>query len=191
MASRAKQERIVPWRIGVHCQRFFRSRVASGWFEVGRDSGPSGGQVGNSRVTEDLAEKIARIHQAQANRFEAGKKGTIQVANDKTEPNGWVRRVGWDDHLSGLDPDRLRNAAGPIQGDEAVLQGMCDSLDRVLDQAWATTVPMTVGMPALFEVERKEVDVKPNRPFDSRLEDDTWARYKDVWRKMMCQTCVL
>lgn len=27
----------VPWTTGVHCQRFFRSREASSWFEVGRD----------------------------------------------------------------------------------------------------------------------------------------------------------
>ncbi|KAH6959552.1 hypothetical protein BKA56DRAFT_701691 [Ilyonectria sp. MPI-CAGE-AT-0026] len=26
----------VPWRTGVQCQRFFRTRVASSWFEVGR-----------------------------------------------------------------------------------------------------------------------------------------------------------
>ncbi|KAH7109378.1 hypothetical protein B0J13DRAFT_422463, partial [Dactylonectria estremocensis] len=95
-------------------------------------------------------------------------------------------RVGWAAHLSGWDPDRLRESAGAVREDEAVLQRMCDILDRGLDQARATSVPMKVGRPVLFDVERKEVNVKPSRPFDSRLEDDTWARYKDVWRKMVC-----
>lgn len=39
--------------------------------------------------------------------------------------------------------------------------------------------------PALFEIQRKEVHVKPSRPFDSRLEDDTWTRYKDVMKQLM------
>ncbi|OAQ58446.1 hypothetical protein VFPPC_11576 [Pochonia chlamydosporia 170] len=30
----------VPWREGVHCQRFFPTRCASGWFEVGRKAIP-------------------------------------------------------------------------------------------------------------------------------------------------------
>ncbi|KAJ0127297.1 Af291909-2recq family helicase [Fusarium oxysporum f. sp. albedinis] len=34
VAKRAKQERQVPWRTGVYCQRFFPGRAASRWFEV-------------------------------------------------------------------------------------------------------------------------------------------------------------
>lgn len=43
-----------------------------------------------------------------------------------------------------------------------------------------------VGPPALFEVQRKEIHVKPNRPFDNRMEEDSWARYKDVWGQLLC-----
>ncbi|KAH6986727.1 hypothetical protein EDB80DRAFT_731906 [Ilyonectria destructans] len=43
------KERIVPWRTCVRCQRFFRSRVASGWFEVGRGTHADGGQNGKPR----------------------------------------------------------------------------------------------------------------------------------------------
>ncbi|KAK3896635.1 hypothetical protein C8A05DRAFT_20434 [Staphylotrichum tortipilum] len=39
VVKRAKEERAVPWTTGVRCQRFFRSRAASGWFEVGRVAG--------------------------------------------------------------------------------------------------------------------------------------------------------
>ncbi|KAK4158610.1 hypothetical protein QBC43DRAFT_348513 [Cladorrhinum sp. PSN259] len=51
-----------PWRSDVPCQRFFPSRRASGWFEVG-----------------------------------------------KAEPNPWLRRVGWAEHLTGFDPHILRH----------------------------------------------------------------------------------
>jgi len=36
VAARAREERQLPWATGIQCQRFFRSRVASSWFEVGR-----------------------------------------------------------------------------------------------------------------------------------------------------------
>ncbi|KAF6815375.1 hypothetical protein CMUS01_12464 [Colletotrichum musicola] len=50
-------------------------------------------------------------------------------------------------------------------------------------RAWAVSSPNVVGHAVLFEVQRKEADVKPARPFDSRLEDDIWARYKELWDK--------
>ncbi|GJC88126.1 hypothetical protein ColLi_10964 [Colletotrichum liriopes] len=59
-------------------------------------------------------------------------------------------------------------------------------VDSVLDQSRAISAPNTVGHAVLFEVQRKEVHVKPPRPFDNRIEDDTWARYKEVWRKLVC-----
>jgi hypothetical protein len=39
VVKRAKGERQVPWKTGARCQRFFPNHAASGWFEVGRDSG--------------------------------------------------------------------------------------------------------------------------------------------------------
>ncbi|KAF5483092.1 hypothetical protein CGCA056_v015150 [Colletotrichum aenigma] len=58
--------------------------------------------------------------------------------------------------------------------------------DRVLDQARATSAPNTVGLAVLFEAQRTEAHVKPRRPFDNRMEDDTWARYKGVWLCLLC-----
>ncbi|KAK4232749.1 hypothetical protein C8A03DRAFT_39626, partial [Achaetomium macrosporum] len=75
----------------------------------------------------------------------------------------------------------LREAVGPLGEGEAdgVLRRMCSSLDRVMDRARAATAAMPGGHAALFEINRKKADVKPSKPFDSRMEDDTWARYKD------------
>jgi hypothetical protein len=57
---------------------------------------------------------------------------------------------------------------------------------RVMSRARAIATPAQVGSQALFEAQRKEVDKKPRRPFDNRMEDDTWARYTAVWTKLVC-----
>ena len=46
-------------------------------------------------------------------------------------------------------------------------------------------MPQRVGYAALFEINRNDAQVKARKPFDSRMEDDTWARYKDVIRKLV------
>ncbi|KAM7213331.1 Protein of unknown function (DUF3505) domain containing protein, partial [Rhypophila decipiens] len=50
----------------------------------------------------------------------------------------------------------------------------------------AAAVPIRVGYAVLFEVNRKEAHVKARKPFDSRMEDDTWVRYREVMRKLLC-----
>ncbi|KAK4206214.1 hypothetical protein QBC37DRAFT_445140 [Rhypophila decipiens] len=185
VAKRARQDRALPWTTGIQCQRFFRSRVASQWFEVGR-----GSQVAVVAVVsaseETVEQRITQIHKAQAKKLEEKKQQIIQAGDEKAEPNPWLRRVGWAEHLQGLDRERLRESMGPIGEDEATLQRMWDSLGRVMDQARAAAVPIRVGHAVLFEVNRKEAHMKATKPFDSRMEDDTWIRYREVMRKLLC-----
>ena len=61
---------------------------------------------------------------------------------------------------------------------------MWESLDRVMDAA--QTAALGAGQAVLFEINRRDANVKPHKPFNSRLEDDTWARYKAVFRKLLC-----
>ena len=181
--GREKQGRENPWTTGIQCQRFFRSRMASRWFEVGRAIQQPGE---HSTQAEDIVERIKRIHRGQIERFETRSEDLIKIANDKTEPNAWLDRVGWAQHLGELDRKQLRELKSPIQDGEPVLQQMWESLERVINNARSTAVASKVGSPALFEVQRKEIHVKPNRPFDNRMEEDSWARYKDVWRQLLC-----
>ena len=130
VAKRSKEERQLPWTKGVYCQRFFRSRAASQWFEVGRDS-----QVaGVAEAAEDPVEqRITQIHEAQARRFKERVKQTIKAGDDKAEPNPWLQRVGWAQHLQGLDKARLRETVGPVKEDKAILQRIYKGLERVLN----------------------------------------------------------
>lgn len=186
VVRKSKEPREVPWTMGVRCQRFFPSRAASGWFEIRCTSESPASSMGRAGAGKDVTKRIQQIHQAQEEKFRKKSRAKIWVANEKTEPNPWVERAGWARHLEGLSPERLRGATGPITGEEVVLQMMWDSLDRVMDAAQATAAARRAGLAALFEIQRKEMQVKPNRPFDNRLEDDTWARYKEVWRKLLC-----
>lgn len=174
----------MPWTSGVRCQRFFRSRVASGWFEIGR--GFESPDTQPAATVEEIVERARRIYSSQGERFETEAEDAIRVAYDKTEPNGWVSHVGWAAHLEGFKRDKLRETMAPVREDEPVLQRMCASLDRVMDQARATATLTKVRSPALHEIQRKNIDVKPRFPFVNRMEDDSWARYKGVWMKLLC-----
>src|SRR3569833_206510 len=158
--SRSKQARVLPWTTGVRCQRFFRSCAGNRWFEVGRASEvlrrPEAveaaedvvarikrihqEQAAKFEAAEDVVASIKRIHQEQTANFEAAGKELIRVADEKKEPNAWVERTGWAQLLRGLDPDRLRAAAGAVGADETVLQLMCASFERVMNRAQAAAV---------------------------------------------------
>lgn len=38
----------------------------------------------------------------------------------------------------------------------------------------------------LFDIQRKDLNVKPKQPFNNRIEDNTWIQYKEVYRKILC-----
>ncbi|KAK4118462.1 hypothetical protein N657DRAFT_583588, partial [Parathielavia appendiculata] len=180
VAKRAKQERRLPWTAGIRCQRFFPSRAGSGWFEVGRGSA---GEAASNGEGETLDQRLERMHGAQVARFQARRRG-IEDGNDKAEPNRWLQRVGWAGHLAGLDRGRLGGSVEAIGPDEAVLRGMWESVERVAERARAAVLKRG-GHAVLFEINKKEVHIKPSKPFEGRMEDDTWARYKEVYRKLL------
>ncbi|KAF6806228.1 hypothetical protein CMUS01_14418, partial [Colletotrichum musicola] len=187
MRKKAREEREVPWTTGITCQRFCVSRSGKRWFEVGREGAAAGStQPAGESPAERAASSIQQLRLSQAERVKASHDELIRVTSERLEPNPWLHRVGWAVHLQGLNLSQLRATTGPIQEDEGVLDAMWSTLNTVLDQARGTCSPNTVGHAVLFEVQRKEADVKPVRPFDNRLEDDTWARYKDVWRVLLC-----
>jgi hypothetical protein len=171
----------VPWRTGVQSQQLFRNGSASGWFEVG--FGAPATQTADEAAMMERAVCAMKQKQEQ---FEREDKECIKAADGKTDANGWLERVGWANHLQGFDPEAMRRLMDPVGEEEHVLQLIHESIMRVMLQARITATPNTVGSQALFEVQRKEVDKKPRRPFDNRVEEDTWARYTAVWSKLIC-----
>jgi superfamily II DNA helicase RecQ len=171
----------VPWRAGVQSQRLFRNGPASGWFEVG-----FGAPVSQTSDEAAAMEQAVRAMEQQQQRFAEEDKECIKAAEAKTDANAWLDHVGWSSHLEGFDPEAMSQLVDPVGEQEHVLQLMQEGLVRVMNRARTIATPKTVGGQALFEVQRKEVDKKPRRPFDNRVEEDTWARYTAVWVKLVC-----
>ncbi|KAK7433632.1 hypothetical protein CaCOL14_013366 [Colletotrichum acutatum] len=188
VSKKSQQPRRLPWTTGVQCQRFFRSRAGSKWFEVARarttDEGPQAAP--NRSPARQATDRVRDLRKMQAERVKTSHDELIRTANERLEPSPWLARVGWAVHLQGLSVNALFDTTVPIREDEVVLQAMWATVDTVLDQARATSAPSTVGLAVLFEAQRTEAHVKPRRPFDNRMEDDTWARYKGVWRCLLC-----
>ncbi|KAH7116672.1 hypothetical protein B0J13DRAFT_653302 [Dactylonectria estremocensis] len=185
--KKLKESRVFPWREGVHYQRFFKSHQASRWFEVGRAVKPPVQPSQKPEPNESVIERLMRIHRKQVERFNAAEEEEIKVADEKKEPNAWVERTGWNDHLQRFKAKKeLLLFAAPIRDDELVLQIMCETFERVADRARAASVQRTVGLAALFQIERKDIYTKPSKPFDNRLEDESWAQYKGYWKILMC-----
>ncbi|KAL0764703.1 hypothetical protein CaCOL14_012793 [Colletotrichum acutatum] len=187
--ARSKEMRTLPWTTGVKCQRFFPSRAGSQWFEVGRGHppGPAPDVVAEEAASQQATETLRRLRQDHAEQLRTHQDDLIRAHNDKLEPNPWLKRVGWAEHLGGLRISQLRETAAPIRAaEEEVLQMMWMSVKAVLERARATSTPNKVGHAVLFEVQRKDAHIKPTRPFDNRMEGDTWARYLDVWRVLLC-----
>ena len=180
--KKSREQAELPWIYGVQCQRFFINRSNSGWFEVNRNVSSEEAPV------EDVAiESIRALFKAKEQELESNAApDMIEAGHDKTEANAWLSFVGWAAHLQGLSHEQLHKTTGPIGEDEATLQGMWDTMEAMMDRARPVASPMKVGAAVLFDIQRKDLEVKPRRPFDNRMEEDTWVRYKEVYRKMMC-----
>ncbi|KAH6949638.1 hypothetical protein DER45DRAFT_472990, partial [Fusarium avenaceum] len=184
--KKLEQPRETPWIDGVYCQRFFRRRWASRWFQVRKDDEPEVQMAINHEPREDAVKRLIRIHQEQVAKFNAAEEDEIKVADEKKEPSAWLERTGWADHLQKFKAKKdLLPLAAPVQEDEPVLQVMCDTFDRLADHAKAAAVPSIVGLAALYQIERKEIHIKPSKPFDNRLEDESWVQYKGYWMTML------
>jgi O-methyltransferase involved in polyketide biosynthesis len=64
--------------------------------------------VVSEAAEETVEQRITQIHKAQAKRFEEKMQQIIKSGDDKAEPNRWLQRVGWAQHLQGLNKAKLR-----------------------------------------------------------------------------------
>jgi superfamily II DNA helicase RecQ len=178
--TQAEKEREMPWVCGVHCQRFFGQGINSHWFEVERIEVTEG-------PVEDILNRVRRITAAGLDRVQKRRREVIVAGDQSREPNLWLRRVGWDQHLAGIDRPALLasiQAVDPVK--ERVLFGICSSFKRMIQQAQQTTVRSMAMLSTLFEVNRKERGKKARKPFDSRMEPESFTRYIGVWIQVLC-----
>jgi len=171
-----------PWISGVYCQQFFTQGHKSQLFEVMK-----GRTVQEREPEPDMWAKVQKITAERLEHIEKKAKETIQEADENSEPNPWLKRVGWVRHLKDKNPDRLRAAIEPPDAsEEPELQAIIDSFGRVVSTAQCIAVPETVGINTLFEVNRKIATQKPAMPFNSSMGEDTLKKYRGFWEQLLC-----
>ncbi|TVY57500.1 hypothetical protein LSUE1_G009966 [Lachnellula suecica] len=95
----------------------------------------------------------------------------ITEPEEAREPNPWLRRMGWVEHLGALDPKELRALVVPVKDDEPELDYHC--------------IRLVVGLEALFEANRKEVDKDVRIPFDSWMDITIIKAYTKVYKQLL------
>jgi hypothetical protein len=163
----------VPWRSGVHYQRFFAQGPKSGYFEVMRDQEHTQVAVAEQSPYDQLQSRIAQGFE----RVEAASIEKIKATDESREPNPWLRRVGWARHLSGLERTKLRALVRPVEAEEPVLEAIHEAFRRLIRRAQETGVVEVLGQAALFEAERKDIKKKATKPFNSRMDKTTFQQY--------------
>ncbi|OAA77115.1 RecQ helicase TLH3 [Akanthomyces lecanii RCEF 1005] len=177
--------RQLPWTGDVHCQRLFAGGPASHWFEVQKATER---EEQDSVVSNSNTDAQDNIHAFEHMMHDMGTKFQAMAANEKIkeddqkrEANAWLGRVGWAQHLEGLYPKTLFEMGNPATEDEPVLQQLCGSIERVMEAAKRVCHRRHVGLATMFEINRREASKRASRPFDARMESDSWTRYKETW----------
>jgi len=171
----------LPWVSGVRCQRFFKQGPKSGWFEVDREKDVM------EVEGEDMMKRVKKITEKWLGRVEEKSRQTIKARDENKEPDLWLRRVRWVEHLESYDRPKLLASIEPIDPTkEVVLHTIWRSFERVWEAAQDVIVSGNAGQAALFEVNRKEQGAKPRKPFDGVMEEGTGKKYKEVWRQILC-----
>jgi hypothetical protein len=104
---------------------------------------------------------------------------------EKFDANPWLRRTKWTNHLEGFTMDTLIPWIQMPSKKEPVLQSICDSIDRTARHA-QQTMSKEVNIFVLFKINRKERGKDVNKPFEARMEDDSFQRYVRAWQQIVC-----
>ncbi|KAH6684807.1 hypothetical protein B0J14DRAFT_555754 [Halenospora varia] len=103
----------------------------------------------------------------------------ITKLEEAREPNLWLCQVGWVDYLGHLDRKALRELVAPVKEDKPGLQILCMAFDWLIQDAQYHAVRKVVGLEALFEANKKEVDKETQMPFNSWMDITTVKTYTD------------
>ena len=185
--KRSNTNQEVPWRTGVHCQRFFKQGPKSGYFEVEKaEATPQANEQLGIASRTDQFKAAKRELEAALRKAEEEERRVIKEAEEAREPNPWLRRVGWAAHLAGLDRTELREWIEMPDEEEPDLEILCKAFDWMIQDAQYITVQEVVSQAALFEANRKEANVEPQKPFDSWMDITTVKSYTQVWKQLLC-----
>jgi len=121
----------MPWISGIHCQQFFAQGPKSQLFEVAKE-----GEVQEREPKPDIWTTVQNITNQRMNHIEKKDKERVREVDENAEPNPWLKRVGWVQHLKEKNPDQLRAAIEPPDAsEEPELQAIIESFGWVVSTA--------------------------------------------------------
>ncbi len=182
---RSRQAKVDPWRTGVHCQRLFTRGVRQEYFEVGPVSGgnPNLPVIPESSMAEKCQRELERI---TAQQEVIASQQAVAQPEQMSDTNPWLERVEWAHHLAGFSFEEMIQWAELPRDDEITLQRICNGFGRTIDVAQQLIFSQRCTFFARVEINRKEKEKTPQRPFQARMGDDTKKRYGQVWQQMIC-----
>jgi hypothetical protein len=109
----------------------------------------------------------------------------ITVPEEAREPNPWLQRVGWIEHLGALDPKGLQALVALVKDDEPELDVLCRAFDWLIQDAQYYCIRPVIKLKALFKANRKEVDKDIRMPFDSWMDITIVKAYTEVYKQLL------
>ena len=98
----ANTNQAVPWRVGVHCQRFFKQGPKSGIFRGSKSRSKPRKQSSQPGIASQTDQYKAAKQESRRSIEESRsrrERRVIKEAEEARRPNPWLRRVGWAAHI--------------------------------------------------------------------------------------------
>lgn len=202
---RQRRDAIYPWQQNVLCQRLFTSGKGQGYFEIKQDTREDPGTYGLDQAKRtdptdnigetgpidrgeeiELSTRERVLNQLSAFESERSRQTTIRAA-DSTEANPWLRKTGWDEHLQGYRLEDLAPLVDLPRPDELILKGFCASVDRTIEEARGSIFAQRINIFDQTAINMfNDHQTKAGQPLHTKLQDGTYAKYKIVWKKLLC-----
>jgi hypothetical protein len=183
--QKKKRAKEIAWNTGIYCQRFFIQGPKSNYFKV---ENPQPRTHPNPQIQSriDQFTKARQELERALRAAEDEENRKIKEFEESREPNRWLRRVGWAQHLTDIDRSEAREWIETPDEEEPELQILCTAFDWMIQDAQYNATQDVVSQAALFEANRKELDKEPQMPFDSWMDITTIHGYTRVWRQLLC-----
>lgn len=169
----------------VCCQRFFHTRSGARYFAVLDAALPA---VPTAQVdkSDAMASVFANLDSLEA--VQCAREQTVVASAGPTEVSPWLQMTRWTHYLDGFD---LVTTAGladlPRTDTEPVLAMVCESVDRLIESAYAAVCDERINV---FDQTRiNSFMQKPraiDRPLLVKLQKPTYRRYKNIWKALLC-----
>ena len=183
------------WQSNITCQRLFLTGRQSGFFEV---------SLPPEQIAADAARNAAanpppspppttyegQIRHEVSSRLDAW---TIEHPIDHTlgaahfsEVNPWLETTKWKSHLRGLNLRLLPRLIAAPGDDEPICETVALGLDRIIQNARQSVLTDKVNIfdQTVINLFRNQ-QTKVGSPLVTTIRDNTYYRYKMIWKKLL------